>query len=1043
MKAFLRFLAERSLLVNLITIFVTALGVYSAFAINREAFPNVNLDVIQIDASYPGATPEEIERLVITPIEQELKALDGIDKMLSVAFPGSGRITLEVDPNANNRQRLASDVQLAVNRATLPQDLPDDPKVTEIDGSVFPIIQLAVSAPRTPVEMKRLGDRIQDELLDIAGVARVVIQGERKEEIRVVVDPARMRAERVAVGEVAALLSNWNVTASGGDLDTAQGQKAVRIAGEFRGPDDVANLVLRANERGGGVRLGDIAKVTTALDEPRVIYDVAGEPALAMIVLKKSDADIIHTVDKITAYMKTVPERHGADVKIEKFQDFSAFARMRLGVLTGNGLQGLILVALTLVIFLRPSVALSTAWGMPVVFFGGLFVLYLSGVTLNLISMLGFIIVLGMLVDDAIVVGENITYHMEKGMKPIDAAVHGTYEMMGPVSASVMTTIIAFLPLMFMTGVIGKFIIAIPIVVMLLLFFSWLEAFLVLPNHIVNVANPKAHPPERAWLRNLEDAYGRALAAAVRHRWVTVSASVAVLIGSLVLAATAMSFQLFPSVAVDQYIVRVTAAPGTSIDTMRGRLYEIDREIRSRIDPQHLEATLLSSGQVAIDENDALMQRGGRFGQIRVIYTPAVARPDHDALEDMQAMIEAVPPLFPDLDIAISEIKPGPPTGRALQAEIFGHDVRASEEAAQRLITLLENVPGVIDVDSGLKPGDPELHVVFNRALAAYAGVNLTTAANHIRAAVGGWRVSTVRRGTEEVDVTIRFPDGDPRGQMRNLQELQIPNDRGGLVPLARIARFDQHPGFTTVRHKEGIRVVNVVADVNASAITSVELNRLVAQREGEWLGDARGKVQVNYGGEAEKNAESFQGLAVSFLFALIGIFFILAIQFHSLSYPLIVMLAIPFGAVGIIISFFLHDLLWHPTPLSFFASLGFVALSGVVVNSSLVLLVFIQRAIQEGMEAHEAIIMAGRRRLRAVILTAGTTVMGLLPTAYGWGGKDPFVAPMALALAWGLVFATLLTLITIPAFLAAGMDVKAALQGVRARLPALGRSGA
>lgn len=1031
MKAFLRFLVERSLLVNLVTVFLTALGLYAAFAINREAFPNVNLDVIQVDAVYPGATPEEIERLVITPIEQELKALNGIDKMLSVAFPGSGRITLEVDSHASNRQRLASDVQLAVNRATLPQDLPDDPKVIEIDGSVFPIIQLAVAAPRSPVAMKQLGDRIQDELLDIPGVARVIIQGERKEEIRVVVDPARMREQRISVGEVANLLANWNVTASGGDIDTPEGQKAVRIAGEFRGPQDVANLVLRANEQGRGVRLGDIAKVTSSLDEPRVIYDVAGEPALAMIVLKKSDGDIITTVDRIYEYMKTVPGRHGADVKIKKFQDFSLFARLRLGVLTGNGFQGLILVALTLILFLRPSVALTTAWGMPVVFFTGLFVLYMSGVTLNLISMLGFIIVLGMLVDDSIVVGENITYYMEKGMKPIEAAVHGAYEMMGPVTASVMTTIVAFLPLMFMTGIIGKFIIAIPVVVMLLLFFSWVEAFLVLPNHIVDVANAKAHPPERRWLQRLENGYARTLQAAVHHRWITVFLSLAVLIGSFALAKTAMSFQLFPSVAVDQYIVRVTAHAGTSVEAMERNLIEVDRQIRNRIDPAHLEATLLSSGQIAIDEGDALTQRGGRFGQIRVIYTPAVSRPGHDAMRDMRKLTAEIPPLFPGLDIAMSELKPGPPTGRALQVEISGHDTEASAAAARRLIDMLEKVPGVTNVDSGLQPGDPELHVVFDRALAAYAGVNLVTAANHVRAAVGGLRVSTVRRGTEEVDVTIRFPDGNPQQQVKNLRELQIPNERGGLVPLSRIARFDERPGFTTIRHRAGVRVVNVVADVNTGVMTSAALNRLAAERQDQWLGEAKGNVQVNYGGEEEKNAESFRGLMVSFLFAMIGIFFILAIQFHSLSYPLIVMLAIPFGAVGIILSFFVHDLVWQPTPLSFFAAMGFVALSGVVVNSSLVLLVFIQRAIRDGMDAHEAIVMAGRRRLRAVILTAGTTVMGLLPTAYGWGGRDPFVAPMALALAWGLVFATVLTLITIPAFLAAGLDFKTLLRRV------------
>lgn len=1041
MKAFLRFLIERSLVVNLVTIFVTALGLYAAFTINREAFPNVNLDVIQVDTIYPGATPEEIERLVMTPIEQELKALNGIDRMFSVAFPGSGRITLEVDPNANNRERLASEVQLAINRADLPRDLPEDPKVTEIDGDVFPVIQLAVSAPRSEVEMKRLGDKIQDDILDLDGVARVVIQGERKEEIRVVVDPEKMREQRVSVGEVSSLLANWNVTASGGEIDTRDGQKAVRIAGEFRGPQDVANLMLRANETGGGVRLGDIARITSSLDEPRVIYDVAGEPALALLVLKKADADIIKTVDKIYDYMKTVPERHGADVKIKKFQDFSWFTRLRLGVLTGNGFQGLILVTVTLILFLRPSVALTTAWGMPVVFFSGLFVLYLAGITLNLISMLGFIIVLGMLVDDSIVVGENITYYMEKGMKPIEAAVHGTYEMVGPVTASVMTTVVAFLPLMFMTGIIGKFIVAIPVVVMLLLIFSWVEAFLVLPNHVVDIANPKAHPKERAWLQKVEKGYGDLLAGAIRHRWLTVFLSLAVLFASFALAKN-MPFQLFPSTAVDQYIVRATAAPGTSVEAMRDKLISVDREIRSRIEPAHLEATLLSSGQIAIDEGDALTQRGGRFGQIRVIYTPAVTRPDHDAMDDLRKLTAEIPPLFPGLDIAMSELKPGPPTGRALQVEISGHDSQASEAAARRLISLLEKVNGVTDVDSGLQPGDPELHVVFDRALAAYAGVNLVTAANHVRAAVGGLRVSTVRRGTEEIDVTVRFPEGSAQQQMRNLRELQIPNERGGLVPLARIARFDEHPGFTTIRHKSGIRVVNVVADVNAGVLTSMALNRMVADRQDEWLGDAKGKVQVNYGGEEEKNVESFRGLAISFLFAMIGIFFILAIQFHSLAYPIIVMLAIPFGAVGIIASFFVHNL-FTPTPLSFFAALGFVALTGVVVNSSLVLLVFIQRAIRDGMEAHEAIITAGRRRLRAVLLTAGTTVMGLLPTAYGWGGKDPFVAPMALALAWGLVFATALTLITIPAFMAASLDMKAMAMRVRERLPAVARSRA
>ena len=337
----------------------------------------------------------------------------------------------------------------------------------------------------------------------------------------------------------------------------------------------------------------------------------------------------------------------------------------------------------------------------------------------------------------------------------------------------------------------------------------------------------------------------------------------------------------------------------------------------------------------------------------------------------------------------------------------------------------LSSIDGITTIDSGLKKGDDEIHVVLDRKLATYAGVDLATAAQHIRAVAGGLVVSTLRRSTEEIDVTIRFPESTD-DELTQLNSLLIPNNRNGLIPLNKIARLEQKSGFTTIRHKDGIRIVNVVADVDVDVLTSSELNQLVIDNEKQWQGEVFDKVQVNYGGEEEKNKESFDSLIVAFGFAMIAIFFILAIQFNNLTYPFIVMLAIPFGAIGIIFSFYLHDLYWKPMPLSFFSSMGMVALTGVVVNSSLVLLVFVQRARKQGKTLIDAIIIAGRRRIRAVILTATTTVVGLLPTAYGWGGLDHFVSPMALALSWGLIFATVVTLITIPAALAAGHDVRA-----------------
>jgi multidrug efflux pump subunit AcrB len=579
-----------------------------------------------------------------------------------------------------------------------------------------------------------------------------------------------------------------------------------------------------------------------------------------------------------------------------------------------------------------------------------------------------------------------------------------------------------------MSGIIGKFIVAIPIVVISLLFFSWLESFLILPSHVAHFTNTSKKTKERHWLIKLENYYAAILDVALRHRGKTLLVSFLILIASLVLAKTQLSFQLFPAKGIDQYLVRAVAKPGISLENMRARLLEVDADIRSGINPDYLEATLISTGQIAIDSGDPLTQRGSRFAQIRALYIPAVLREGHDALDDMKSLSKRLPESYPDLQFSFVETKPGPPTGRALEVEISSNNDQDNIFVADRLIKYVKNINGVLNVESSKQPGDKELHVVIDRQKAVFAGVDLATIATHVRTVVDGLRVTTSRRGDEEIDITIRFPENIGT-DLSLLQRLKVPNDRGGLIPLSRISQLVEYEGISTIRHKNNRRVVSVTADIDTSLITSLELNKQVADAEPQWLGKLKGKVKVNYGGEAEKNQESFHDLVTSFSFALIAIFFILAIQFNNITYPFIVMLAIPFGIVGIVISFYLHDLFWKPMPLSFFSTMGMVALTGVVVNSSLIMMVFIQRARAKGIDYIDAALQAGRRRLRAVILTATTTVVGLLPTAYGWGGMDPFVSPMALALSWGLVFATLVTLFTIPATYVFAVDVRNALR--------------
>jgi len=1017
MRYLIAFFVKRGLLVNLLSGLLLLGGIYASLNIQREAFPSVNFDMVVVSAVYPGASPEELEQLVATPIERELKGVDGIKRINSTSYAGIMELLIEIDPNYQDRSRFVSDVQQSVNRAVLPDDLPNDPFIVEIKSEQTPVISFSIFGPIEPLELKHIADSVEEDLLEIAGVSKVTVQGDRKEEIRITLNPEEMQKHHVSTEDVIQLVEKWNVNAPGGQLKTSSGVKTIRVNGEFTSAIDASRLVLRANEQGQALYLSDVADVSQTLEKPRRHVGAMGDAAMNFTVIKQADADIITVVDKVRAYLPSIPRHYHEAIEVRAYQDFSINTRIRLNVLTSNGAIGLMLVLLTLFLFLRPSVAFTTAWGLPIIFFSGLLVLFLMGTTLNLLTMFGFIIVLGLMVDDAIIIGENATWHMEQGLSPVEAAIKGTVELLGPVTATVLTTIVAFLPMMFMDGIIGKFVYSIPVVVIILLAFSWVEAIFILPNHITDLANAKKHPKENTILLWVTDIYEKSLRIALRLRYITITLTFAGLIGAVVLAGV-VKFQLFPPGAEDQFYLRIATPVSSTLEETQQILLKMDEEVRKRIKPELLETTITVAGLNSADDREDIKQIGDRFGFLRVILTSFAER-DVSAYDIMADVEDGFEELYPDVKINFVMLKGGPPTGRALQVEITGQD-QHREKSARNLIALLKTVDGVHSIESGLQESIPEVRIVLDRALSAYAKVDLASVATHIRAAFDGIRVSTLKRDKEEVDVTVRYPEVAQR-DVNTLKQLLIPNRIGGLVPLEKIAHFEEAPGVTSVRHKDGLRVLNVSAEISTDGITSKELNALVKERENDWLSSTEvANVKYQLGGEQEKTEESVQGLLFSFGFALLGIFIILAIQFNRTSYPLLVMFAIPFGVIGIVIGLFLHG-----QPLSFMSLMGFVALTGVVVNSSLVLAVLIQRELAAGVPWFEAIIYGGRRRLRAVLLTAITTVVGLLPTAYGWGGLDPFVAPMALALSWGLIFSTVITLFAIPAALAIALDMK------------------
>ena len=658
MTRVIAYLAQKTLLVNLSSAMLLVAGLYAAWSIQREAFPAINFDVLMINASYLGASPREVESRLLIPIEREIRNIDGIRSTRATAYPGSMQMLIEIDPGYADRARLASEVQQAMERADLPADLPADPLITEVKSEQMPVLSFSVFGDLDRLALKRIGDRIEDDVRAIPGVANVLVQGEQKEEIRIVLDPERMRRHRVSIQDIAQLVRGWNVTAPGGRLPDDDGQRVIRLVGEFTSAQDAAELVIRATDRGDTLRLGDVATVTETLERPRRYVAAQGQNAVNMIVLKQGGDDLLDLVDRIRAYLATVPGAYGEGIGIEIYGDFSTVTHLRLGVLSSNGVLGLALLLGVLLIGLRPSIAVSTAWGLPIIFFAGLAVLYAGGITLNLLTMFAFILVIGLIVDNGIIIGENVGWHLERGMSPAQAAVAGTAELVAPITTTVLTSVIAFVPLLFMEGIIGKFVAVMPLVVITLLLFSWLEALLALPNHIRITATKHARPRSRTLYERCATVYGVVLRHAVRWRYLTVALTLIALCGS-VFVATQMRFQLFPSGAESQFYLRVSMPPSTSLERTRDALLELEREVRVRIDPAVLETTTLIAGENSADQREAVKQVGDRFGFVRVVLTPFTER-----TVSVHEVMDAIRPRYPRCFQPWRSVFPWKPWGR-------------------------------------------------------------------------------------------------------------------------------------------------------------------------------------------------------------------------------------------------------------------------------------------------------------------------------------------------------------------------------------------
>ncbi len=1016
MRRLIEFSVRNPVTVNLLTLFVLGAGIATYFRMHRELFPEFSRQAVQITTQFTGASPEEVENLITAKIEEEMTDLDELDEMLSISQEGRSEILLKFQPETDMNRAL-NDVRAALDDVT---DLPgeaDDPQVREVK-STFPVITVSLAADIDEATLRDMAKDLRDELRRIPGVATVRILGIREQQIWVEVDPARLEQYGMSLDDVRAAIAAHNQNVPGGTLKTPRGEILVRTLGEAAGAEEVERIILRSVATGTPLTVADLAIVHETFEEPTTIGRWGGRAAINLVVIKERTGDAIDIAASVRALVEEVRDRLPETVTIGVYNDFSVFIRNRLNTLRLSGAIGLTIVLITLWVFMRARIAFLTGLGIPFAMLGGIVLMSLYGISLNMISLFSLILVLGLLVDDAIVVTENVYRYVEQGMDPRQAAMQGTAEVAWPVVATVTTTIAAFLPLLLIPGTMGVFLAPIPVVVTFALLASLLQALVVLPSHLSDVITPayaqRVRRREVGWLTRARSVYGTSLAMAVKWRYVT---AVLMLCFTILLGTTAwyrIPFVLFREFESSQFMINLETSSAAKIeDTLE--VAKRAEQVVLNLPPEELRSVATNVGITFLDVHRA--EWGPNLGQLLVELEEDRRRTVDAVIADLRGGMADIPGIT-KIQFLKTQTGPG---GPAIEARIVGAEIPVLRRLADEVKGFLRGIPGVRDVRDDFTEGKEELQITLLPEARAL-GLNLGQIARQVQQAFLGVEASTIQRRDEDVPIVVRFPQA-ARRSLETVAGMKITLPSGEKVFLRDVARLESAIGTSKIRRDDQKRTITVLADVITREANAFQVAQRL-KREFADVGRSFPGYRVVIKGERQEAEESLAAMPQVSLIALLLIYFLLGSLFKSFIQPLIVMAAIPFALDGVVIG---HLIMGEP--LSFLSTMGLVALAGVVVNDSLILVDFINRARKEGTPRDEAILKSGVARLRPVLLTTVTTVGSLVPLAFFASGQAKFLSPMAISVVWGLSFATILTLILIPCLYAILDDLEALLR--------------
>ena len=1036
----LSWFASNHVAANLLMILIVASGLLSIFSTRLEVFPEMSLDMINIMVPYLGASPSDVEEGVCTRVEEAIAGVEGIKRMTSTAGEGMGSTLVEVEEFADVKEVL-DDIKAEIDTIiTFPKET-EKPIISEIKTR-FKVISIVLYGDVSEQALRTLADQIRDDITDKKNISLASISGVRPYEISIEISEENLRRYNLSFDQVTQAVRNSSLDIPAGSVKTTGGEILVRTKGQRYYGLEFEKIIVVTRNDGTRIRLSDIATVRDEFQDMDLSARFDGKRAAFIQVSRTGDQDAVDVADTVKEYVREKQDSLPAGMSLALWEDDTQFLKARLKLLTKNAYIGLALVFVCLTCFLNVRLAFWTAMGIPISFLGAFWLIPRFGVTINMMSLFAFIMVLGLVVDDAIVVGENIFSYRQQGLDRIDAAIKGVQEMCWPVVAAVLTTVFAFVPLAYTGGIMGKILRVLPIVVIGVLGFSLVEALLILPAHL----SSKRGKPGKG-IRRLTDKinnfidknlkrfvngpFANFVERAVRWRYVTLSLGLAIFLTTVgIVAGGYIKFVFFDAIEADNVIALIRMPLGTPVEQTRAvaerieaaafeAIKEFDKEFPGDVSiKKHISTTV--GAQPIVGRGGPVQVDLGGGGQSHL----AEVNIELLGAEDRDLSSTAVKNRWRELvgEVAgassLTFISEFASTGEPINVELSHHDFDVLLAASEKLKGILRDYTGVGDIQDDFEPGKAELKLEI-KDTGRTLGLTLSDLARQVRQGFYGDEVQRIQRGRDDIRVMVRYPEAERRS-LADVENMRIRLPNGTEIPFDTVAEVQYGRGYSAIKRVDRRRVVSVTADVDRTVANANVINReLLASALPELSNEFEG-VQYRFAGEQREMNESLGSLKVNFAIAMLAIYGLLAVQFKSYSQPAIIMSAIPFGIVG---AAFGHLLMGYN--FGIMSMFGIVALSGVVVNDSLIMIDLINRERRSGIELHQVLRDCATRRFRPIMLTTLTTFFGLLPMITERSIQARFLIPMAISLAFGVMFATCITLVLVPSLYMILEDVK------------------